>query len=239
MTGSQSRALCALHKPARSVRYPDSLRSIRTQIRFWCQKLHKNATPLIVTAVLNSTRAALTRAMHSNRRPLDTVSLSTACSNRRMGCICCYYQINNCAVSLRLQGVLYDGLSRNNWCVHPPRRIDFTNFINQVQLMLFVKHFLFFPPGAADSTLKGTLPCTARLSSRLQEELTVGLAWLWGKRRKPCVKQSQNGSVLDLFVAVNRRRKSFRRKLHRSKNWTEWNNFVKIVKRSCIVPNTA
>ncbi len=83
---SQNRALCALHKPARSVRYPDSLRSIRTQIRFWCQKLHKNATPLIVTAVLNSTRAALTRATHSDRRPLDTVSLSTACSNLRMGC---------------------------------------------------------------------------------------------------------------------------------------------------------
>ena len=73
---SQNRALCALHKPARSVRYPDSLRSIRTQIRFWCQKLHKNATPLIVTAVLNSTRAALTRATHSDRRPLDTVSLA-------------------------------------------------------------------------------------------------------------------------------------------------------------------
>ncbi|MCI5823400.1 MAG: hypothetical protein MRZ90_00505, partial [Candidatus Gastranaerophilales bacterium] len=65
---------------------------------FWCQKLHKNATPLIVTAVLNSTRAALTRATRSNRRPLDTVSLSTACSNLRMGCICCYYEINNCAV---------------------------------------------------------------------------------------------------------------------------------------------
>ena len=55
----------------------------------------------------------------------------------------------------------------------------------------------------------------------------VGFAWLWGEKRKPCVKQSQNGSVLDLFVAVNERRKSFRRKLHRSKNWTEWNNFVK------------
>ena len=53
------------------------------------------------------------------------------------------------------------------------------------------------------------------------------LAWLWGEKRKPCVKQSQNGSVLDLFAAVNGRRKSFRRKLHRSKNWTEWNNFVK------------
>ena len=65
---------------------------------FWCQKLHKNATPLIVTAVLNSTRAALTRATHSDRRPLDTVSLSTACSNLRMGCICYYYQINNCTV---------------------------------------------------------------------------------------------------------------------------------------------
>ena len=45
-------------------------------------------TPLIVTAVLNSTRAALTRATRSNRRPLDAVSLSTACSNLRMGCIC-------------------------------------------------------------------------------------------------------------------------------------------------------
>ncbi|MCI5824724.1 MAG: hypothetical protein MRZ90_07265 [Candidatus Gastranaerophilales bacterium] len=33
-------------------------------------------TPLIVTAVLNSTRAALTRATHSDRRPLDTVSLA-------------------------------------------------------------------------------------------------------------------------------------------------------------------
>ena len=32
------RALCALHKPARSVRYPDSLRSIRTQIR-WSEGL--------------------------------------------------------------------------------------------------------------------------------------------------------------------------------------------------------
>ena len=73
---SQNRALCALHKPARSVRYPDSLRSIRTQIRFWCQKLHKNATPLIVTAVLNSARAALTRAAHSNRRLPDNVSLA-------------------------------------------------------------------------------------------------------------------------------------------------------------------
>ena len=45
---SQNRALCALHKPARSVRYPDSLRSIRTQIRFWWQKLHKTATRLVV-----------------------------------------------------------------------------------------------------------------------------------------------------------------------------------------------
>ena len=123
---SQSRALCALHKLARSVRYPDSLRSIRTsaplvdetklsltregplqrKIRFWCQKLHKNATPLIVTAVLNSTRAALTRATRSNRRPLDAVSLSTACSNLRMGCICCYYEINNCAVLQGCKGAL-------------------------------------------------------------------------------------------------------------------------------------
>ena len=30
LSSSQNRALCALHKPARSVRYPDSLRSIRT-----------------------------------------------------------------------------------------------------------------------------------------------------------------------------------------------------------------
>ncbi|MCI5824270.1 MAG: hypothetical protein MRZ90_04955 [Candidatus Gastranaerophilales bacterium] len=53
--------------------------------------MHKNATPLIVTAVLNSTRAALTRAAHSDRRPLDTVSLSTACSNLRMGCHYYFY----------------------------------------------------------------------------------------------------------------------------------------------------
>ena len=33
-------------------------------------------TPLIVTAVLNSTRAALTRATHSDRRPLDVVLLA-------------------------------------------------------------------------------------------------------------------------------------------------------------------
>ena len=58
-------------------------------------------TPLIVTAVLNSTQAALTRAAHSDRRPLDTVSL-------------------------------------------------------------------------ADFTLKCTLPCMARLTSRLQEELPDG-----------------------------------------------------------------
>ena len=63
-----------------------------------------------------------------------------------------------------------------NFRLYSPMWIDFTNFMNQVQLMLFVKHFLFFPPGAADSTLKGTLPCTARLPSRLQEELTVGFA---------------------------------------------------------------
>ena len=73
---SQNRALCALHKPARSVRYPDSLRSIRTQIRFWCQKLHKNATPLAFTLSLNSTKAALTRAVHSNRRLPEVVSLA-------------------------------------------------------------------------------------------------------------------------------------------------------------------
>ncbi|MCI5824093.1 MAG: hypothetical protein MRZ90_04055 [Candidatus Gastranaerophilales bacterium] len=69
-------------------------------------KVTKTATPLIVTAVLNSTRAALTRATHSDRRPLDAVSLSTACSNLRMGCICCYYEINNCAVPQGRQGAL-------------------------------------------------------------------------------------------------------------------------------------
>ena len=107
---------------------------------FWCQKLHKNATPLIVTAVLNSTRAALTRATHSDRRPLDTVSLadfrtggvpgsekptpaspkgdrrsvlsekeiqdSDNCSCLRMGCICYYYQINNCTVPQGCKGAL-------------------------------------------------------------------------------------------------------------------------------------
>ena len=76
---SQSRALCALHKLARSVRYPDSLRSIRTQIRF-CGKSNQNRTlkgilpctaqpfrlclqeelqpDLLLTFSLNSTRAA-------------------------------------------------------------------------------------------------------------------------------------------------------------------------------------
>ena len=39
-----------------------------------------------------------------------------------------------------------------------------------------LKKMHIIPPGAADSTLKGTLPCTARLPSRLQEELTVGFA---------------------------------------------------------------
>ena len=34
-----------------------------------------------------------------------------------------------------------------NFRLYSPMWIDFTNFINQVQLMLFVKHFLFFPPG--------------------------------------------------------------------------------------------
>ena len=67
--------------------------------------------------------------------------------------------------------------ARSTICFHPPTWVDFWLFIGvEVQLMLFVKRFLFFPPGAADSTLKGTLPCTARLPSRLQEELTVGFA---------------------------------------------------------------
>ena len=69
-------------------------------------KVTKTATPLIVTAVLNSTRAALTRATRSNRWPLDAVSLSTACSNLRMGCICCYYLINNWTVPQGRKGAL-------------------------------------------------------------------------------------------------------------------------------------
>ena len=63
---------------------------LRTGLLF-VEKVTKTATPLIVTAVLNSTRAALTRATRSNRRPLDAVSLSTACSNLRMGCPYCFH----------------------------------------------------------------------------------------------------------------------------------------------------
>ena len=48
-------------------------------------KLHKTATHLIVTAVLNSIRTALTRASHSNRRLPVVVSLSDNCSCLRMG----------------------------------------------------------------------------------------------------------------------------------------------------------
>ena len=119
---SQNRALCALHKPARSVRYPDSLRSIRTQIRFWCQKLHKNATPLIVTAVLNSTQAAdfRTGAVPGSEKPTPAnpkgdrrsvlsekeIQDSDNCSCLHMGCICCYYQINNCTVPQGCKGAL-------------------------------------------------------------------------------------------------------------------------------------
>ena len=33
-----------------------------------------------------------------------------------------------------------------NFRLYSPMWIDFTNFINQVQLMLFAKYFLFFPP---------------------------------------------------------------------------------------------
>ena len=165
--------------------------------------------------------------------------------------------------------------------------VDWLLFIYsvEVQLMLFVKRFLFFPPVKVDSSLavldlllaQSTPPialwaCRLRLfaprdSARPAAPLVgempiepynggcplgygfgyffhksgfaVGFAWLWGRRRKPCVKQSQNGPVLDLFAAVNGWRKSFRRKLHRSENWTEWNNFEKIVKPSCIVPKAA
>ena len=107
--------------------------------------------------------------------------------------------------------------------------------------MLFVKDFLFF--SACGSGF--VVGCLGFLSSSQSRALCAlhkparsvrspghspfrnPLAWLWGRRRKPCVKQRQNGSVLALFVAVNGRRKSFRRKLHRSENWTKWNNFVK------------
>ncbi|MCI5823597.1 MAG: hypothetical protein MRZ90_01530, partial [Candidatus Gastranaerophilales bacterium] len=58
---------------------------------FWCQKLHKNATPLALTFSLNSTQAALTRAAHSNRRLPDVVSLSDNCSRLRMGCHYCFH----------------------------------------------------------------------------------------------------------------------------------------------------
>ena len=95
---------------------------------------------LLLTFSLNSTRAALTRAAHSDRRPLDVVSLadfrtggvpgsekpmpanpkgdrrsvlsekeiqdSDNCSCLHMGCICCYYQINNCTVPQGRKGAL-------------------------------------------------------------------------------------------------------------------------------------
>ena len=53
-----------------------TIRQSQLRIRFWCQKLHKNATPLTLTFSLNSTQAALTRAAHSNRRLPDVVSLA-------------------------------------------------------------------------------------------------------------------------------------------------------------------
>ena len=114
------------------------------------------ATPLIVTAVLNSTRAALTRATRSNRRPLDAVSLadfrtgevpgsekpepaspkgdrrsvlsekeiqdSDNCSCLRMGCICCYYKIKNCAVLQGRKGALVPGIKRNWRNKHEEKR---------------------------------------------------------------------------------------------------------------------
>ena len=41
--------------------------------------------------------------------------------------------------------------ARSTICFHPPTWVDFWLFIGvEVQLMLFVKRFLFFPPGAAD-----------------------------------------------------------------------------------------
>ncbi|MCI5824938.1 MAG: hypothetical protein MRZ90_08380, partial [Candidatus Gastranaerophilales bacterium] len=64
------------------------------------------ATPLALTFSLNSTQAALTRAAHSNRRLPDVVSLNDNCSRLRMGCICCYYEINNCAVPQGRKGAL-------------------------------------------------------------------------------------------------------------------------------------
>ena len=47
------------------------------------------------------------------------------------------------------------------------------------------------------------------------------------KALHPCVKQIQNGSVLDLFAAVNGRRRIRSWPCLIVRNWTEWNNFVK------------
>ena len=61
-------------------------------------------TPLIVTAVLNSTRAALTRAMHSNRRLPDIVSLADFPLKRTLPCTAQPFR-------LRLQEELLNGRS--------------------------------------------------------------------------------------------------------------------------------
>ena len=74
------------------------------------------------------------------------------------------------------------------------------------------------------------VPCTSRyglFAPRGIARSEIRFAWLWGKRRKPCVKQSQNGSVLDLFAAVNGRRRIRSWPCLIVRNWTEWNNFVK------------
>ena len=101
---SQNRALCALHKLARFVRYPDSLRSIRTQIRF-CGKSNQNRT---------------------------------------------------------LKGILP--------CTAQPFRLCLQEELQPDLSLTFSLNLTL----AADFTLNGTLPCMARLTSRLQEELPDG-----------------------------------------------------------------
>ena len=142
------------------------------------------------------------------------------------------------------------GYRPSSFLINSPMWIDFWLLFALKFIYIFFLHvFCFsFIWRAADSSLAVLdfflahravpyVPCTSRhglFAPRGIARSEIRFAWLWGKRRKPCVKQSQNGSVLDLFAAVNGRRKSFRRKLHRSENWTKWNNFAKIVKQSQI-----
>ena len=77
-------------------------------------------TPLIVTAVLNSTQAAdfRTGGVPGSEKPTPArpkgdrrsvlsekeIQDSDNCSCLHMGCICCYYQINNCTVPQGCKG---------------------------------------------------------------------------------------------------------------------------------------